>query len=171
MSTETQWSRIRGAVIAGALIVMTVGSAISAAGPEHSRARSLEGTWRVKVTLYDCSSGVERPPFWSLLSFARGGTLTETTANQALPGQRTPGHGVWGRTGGRDFQAVSEAFILFGPTYRSWTQRITQEITMASKDEFTSEASVAFLLTAGSLPSGPVPLPPAGCARAVGYRF
>jgi hypothetical protein len=105
------------------------------------------------------------PPAWCR-------RLTETTSNQALPGQRTPGHGVWDRTGGHEYLAVSEAFLLFGPTYRPWTQRITQDITLVSNDEFTSQASVEVSLTPGSLPRGPVPLPPAaGCARAVGYRF
>jgi hypothetical protein len=126
----------------------------------------------VEVTLFDCESGIERPSFWSLLTFARGGTLTETTANQALPGERTPGHGVWGGTGRDTYLAASEAFLLFGPALRPWTQRITQNIVMLSDDEFESQASVAFSLTPGSLPPAPVPLPPsAGCARAVGYRF
>jgi hypothetical protein len=64
---------------------------------------------------------------FALPNAEQSGTLTETTSNQALPGQRTSGHGVCGRTDVDAYLAVSEAFVLFGPTYRPWTQRITQD--------------------------------------------
>lgn len=49
-------------------------------GKSESQARKLEGTWRVQVTLRDCQTGAElRPPAPALLTFAKGGTLTETT--------------------------------------------------------------------------------------------
>src|ERR1017187_9170532 len=51
----------------------------------------LEGTWRVTVTQKVCATGAQIGlPFHSLLTFARGGTLTGTTASPAfLPGQRS----------------------------------------------------------------------------------
>lgn len=164
--------RVRLITAASIALVVMAGGVMGASGHEQARSRGLAGTWRVEVTLYDCNSGVERPPFWSLLTFGDDETMAETTSNQALPGTRTPGHGVWGRTGARDYRAVSEAFILFGPAYRPWTQRISQDITVHSSDQFTSQASVEFEYTPGTLPAGPVALPPApGCARANGYRF
>jgi hypothetical protein len=44
----------------------------------------------------DCESGAPLLTFPALLSFARGGTLTGTTASRAFqPGQRSSDHGVW----------------------------------------------------------------------------
>lgn len=149
----------------------------SLAGADEARhrgevRRSLEGTWRVQVTLVDCATGAERAPFWTLLTFARGGTMTDTTANQGFPGARTPGHGTWGRTRRGAYVAATEAFILFGPTLRPWIHRVEQAIDMTSDDTFSSTAKVTFALGAGPLPAPPVPLPPApACATAVGYRF
>ncbi len=77
--------------------------------------KGLQGTWRVAVQRTDCQTRANiGPPFASLLSFVLGGTFTEIPGTPTfLPGQRTPGVGVWTRTGERSFKAVSEAFILF----------------------------------------------------------
>lgn len=160
----------------GMAIVLALGSSGHAAGQEAAGSkgggRGLDGTWRVQVTIVDCSTGAERPPFWSLVTFARGGTATDTTANQSFPGQRTAGHGTWGRTGRFTYSASTEAFILFGPALRPWVHRIVQEIEMTGNDEFTSQASVSFSLAPGALPPPPMPLPTTPiCATAVGHRF
>ena len=73
----------------------------------------LEGTWRVQVTIRDCASGAALRTFPAFLTFAQGGTLTETTTGFP-PALRTPGHGVWEHLGGHTYRAVSEAF-LFNP--------------------------------------------------------
>ena len=61
----------------------------------HAAGRGLEGTWSFQVTLRDCSSGAPLGvPFYSLLTFNEGGTMTETTANAMFyPAERGPGHG------------------------------------------------------------------------------
>jgi hypothetical protein len=135
-------------------------------------ARKLEGTWRVTVTLRDCGTGAQSPPFQSLLTFARGGTLTGTTASPAfLPGQRTPDYGMWSPAGGHAFRAVEEAFILFDsphganrPGFRSGTQRISQTIELRNDDEFTSTASTSYFDVGGKLVTK-------GCASAIGRRI
>lgn len=139
--------------------------------PESSAPNGLEGTWRVEVIASDCA-GNERPPFWAYLTFARGGTLTGTTANQAFPGTRSPDHGVWDRLGGSTYRATTEAFILFGQTSASapWAHRLDQTITMLGSDQFSSVASSQFFVAAGPLPWAPAPVP-GGCARATGYRM
>src|SRR6202022_2550439 len=120
---------------------------------------------------YNCATGAPRPPFWSLLSFARGGTLTETTSAPAfLPGQRTPGHGVWSSTGENTYSAVSEGFILFDsptnpPGFKTGTQKILQAIVLNDENEnhFTSVASIKFFNADGTTLTG--------CAKAAGTRL
>jgi hypothetical protein len=139
---------------------------------DDSGAGGLEGTWRVEVTRRSCESGLASQPFQSLLTFARGGTLTGTTANPAfLAGQRSGDHGFWSPAGVRVFRAVDEAFILFdspgsgsGPGFKAGTQQISQTIEMKNDDEFTSSASTSFFDVRGKLLNK-------GCASAIGHRL
>ena len=64
----------------------------------------LVATWVVQVTQRDCASGAPLGvPFYSLLTFNEGGTMTETTANPMFfPAERGPGHGVWSHLTGGD---------------------------------------------------------------------
>lgn len=144
---------------------------IYAQSAQSAAPAGLEGTWRVEVIASDCA-GHERPPFWALLTFARGGTMTGTTTNQAFPGTRTPDHGSWTRVGPFAFEATTEAFILFGasPAPAPWAHRLTQSITMVTADEFESVATSEFFVASGPLPWSFAPVPH-GCARAVGYRM
>ena len=137
---------------------------------------TLAGSWHVTVALVDCTTGVARPPFQSLLTFGSEGTLVETTNNAAFkPGQRSPGHGVWRRTEGTSFSAYSDAFIMFSsaasmsppaPPFTRGLQRITQDIDIDPRapDTFRSTASVEFFDEAGTLLMK-------GCATATGTRF
>jgi len=86
-------SRISAAVLASAL---AVASTVPASAQSDESVAPLTGTWRVKVTQYNCATGMTLLWFWSVLSFQPGGTESETTSNPALqPGQRTPGYGFW----------------------------------------------------------------------------
>lgn len=143
-------------------------------GESKSNAGKLEGTWRVQVTLRDCQTGAAlRPASPALLTFAEGGTLTETTT-LFPPAVRGPGHGIWRRTGRGAYAAVSEAFLFNpgAPPANAWigTQRITQTIQIGEDpDELTSTASTEFFGPGG----GPIPgFPPApGCATAAAHRM
>jgi hypothetical protein len=135
--------------------------------------RRLEGTWRVEVTLRDCQTGAEiRPATPALLTFAKGGTLTETTT-VFPPAVRSPGHGFWEHTGAQTYSAVSDAFIFnpSAPPPSAWigTQRLTQTIQLGDDpDELTSTASTVFFGPTGN----PIPgFPPAGCATGVAHRM
>jgi hypothetical protein len=151
------------------LVALTVAGALPmtpARGAENSdaQARKLEGTWRVRVTTRDCQSGAEQRTFPAMLTFARGGTLTETTAGFP-PAARTPGHGIWRHEGGHTYSAVSEAF-LFSPA-GAWvgTQRLTQSIEIGGNpDELTSTATNEIFDTGGNLLTS-------GCATAEARRF
>ena len=103
----------------------------------------------------------------SLLAFAKGGTMSETTANAAFqPGQRTSGYGTWEHAPGGTYNSTDVAFILFtaGP-FTQGTQRINHSITvLPGGDQFNDEATVQFFDTNGNLIAS-------GCARAVGTRL
>ena len=70
-----------------------ISSGRSARAQSEQSAKGLEGTWRVTITQRQfCPAGppLGNSPVQSLLVFARGGTLSGTTANPAfLPGQRS----------------------------------------------------------------------------------
>jgi hypothetical protein len=133
-------------------------------GKSESGARKLQGTWRVQVTLRNCQSGQVLRTFPAMLTFAQGGTLTGTTTAFS-PAVRSPDHGVWRHTGWHTYSASSEAFLFSPAGVWTSTQRITQAIEIAGgADEFTSNATVEFLDTNGTVTS-------TGCATAVGHRY
>jgi len=164
------------ATLGASLMLLAAGLAAPASAQVAEQAavtRALEGTWQAVVTLRDCATLAPRAPFASLLTFARGGTLTETTANAAFqPGQRSPGHGVWSFAGVNHFRAASNAYILFDseanppvPGFQHGQQRITQDIRIAADpDVFTSVATVQFFDAAGQALA-------TACATAVAHRY
>jgi len=143
----------------------------TATGSAPARA-SLEGTYRVTITPYVCSTGQPVPNvrFHSFLSFSRGGTLLETTSNALFePAQRSAGFAYWERTGSNSYHAVTGAWILFDSTlssrYRRGLQRIEQGIELRDANHWSSEATVTFFDEGGTI------VPPTGCMRAVGERM
>lgn len=162
-----------------ALAMASLGMPGYAVAGEHSdnrhgdfRFASLGGAWRVEVTQYNCQTGVENPAISSFLTFGADGSLVETTSNPAFqPGQRSPGHGFWERSGPNAYRAVFEAFILFSstlpppaPQFQKGTQRIEQEIRLTGRNSFASEATVTFFDQGGAIIGS-------ACAKAVGDRM
>jgi hypothetical protein len=160
------------ATIAGMLVLGSAGTALTAdEGKPASRA--LTGTWLVQVQQRICAT--QQPlgdAFYSLLTFASGGTMTGTTSSPLFaPGQRTGDFGVWSHGGRGSFSAVSEAFLLADsastpPGLKRGLQRITQTITIpeGDPDTFSSVAEVEFFDMNSQLLRS-------GCATAVGKRF
>jgi len=141
----------------------------------NAETRTLEGTWWVQVTaLTDCVSQVPLMSFTALLTFAKGGTMTGTTANPAFAiGQRSPDHGVWFRSrAAHGYRASSVALLLFGtspnfpatPGFQAGSQRLSQAIDVTDPDHFTSDAVSEFFDVGGNKYRE-------GCATAVGQRF
>jgi hypothetical protein len=156
--------------LAAAILAVSLFTLSANAQSERSAASPLEGTWRVQVTLHNCADpSITFPPFWSVLSFQRGGTESETTSNPALlPGQRTSGFGFWERTGGNTYFSATEAFILFDsptnpPGLKKGVQKILQTIVMTDDNDWTADATVAFFNNDGTSSSG--------CANAQGFRL
>jgi hypothetical protein len=141
----------------------------------HAAGRALEGTWAFQITLRDCTSGTPLgAPFFSLLTFNQGGTMTETTANSMFfPAEREPGHGVWSHVKGggygdasdRRYQARSLALITANGVLTQ-EQIIRQNIQMGNNPNTlqTTSASVEFYKPDGTLVRK-------GCATAQGTRF
>jgi hypothetical protein len=159
---------IAAAMLTTAMVL--TGSANAGSTERFAPSPSLHGTWRVQVTQYNCQNpSMALPPFWSLLSFHRGGTETETTSNPALePGQRTAGYGYWERSGNNTYFSVTEAFILFDssanpPGLKSGVQKILQTIALTDENDFSSIATVKFFNADGTVTTG--------CAKAQGIRL
>jgi hypothetical protein len=163
------------AIVCSAVVALAVATACgSAAADGHGFGRfqlpaPLDGAWQVRITPYDCSTGVPLPPqfeFDSLNSFASGGTMTETTSNpRFMPGQRSVGLGYWERTGRSSYETVFQAFVQFtGGNYTQGTQRVDQDIELVDADHWNSTAVVSFSDVAGAPVSS-------GCMRAVGVRM
>ena len=170
-STTKRLATATGAALALAGVFF-LSSGPSVRAQSEQSAKGLEGTWRVTVTQRACPAGQPLgPPFQSLLMFARGGTLSGTTASSAfLPGQRSTDFGGWSGAG-RDYDALSEAFIIFsGGTFTQGSQTIRHSINLTKNGNgFTDIASVQFLDVNGN-PVTPTATAP-GCATAIGQRM
>jgi hypothetical protein len=154
-------------VLAGALVQSFGGNAAAQSNSEGT----LQGTWRVQINPINCQTGASLPSFSGLVSYARGGTLTEVINSQAfLPGQVTPGLGVWSHTQANAYKAVWEVFILFdtpptvpGFPFKRGVQRLIRDIEVDG-DQMTFSASSQFFDSNGN------PLF-ATCASGTGTRF
>ncbi len=137
---------------------------------QAAKAQTLEGTWRVRITVFDCQTGELISAFRALETFARGGTLTGTSAAIVFPNVLSPAHGVWSADPKRDgsersYRAASTAFITRDGVL-VLTQVITQNIQIGNNpDEFVSNVSAEFFNPDGELVSGP------GCGTAAGERM
>jgi hypothetical protein len=153
--------RAAGLVLAGMLFLGPGLTARAQSADARSR-NGLEGTWRVQVTVSDCDTGAVLRTFPALFAFAKGGTVTNTTAGQ-FPALFTPGFGVWRHSEGHTYSAVSEAFV-FSPA-GAWiqTHRLTRVITVDG-DEFTDKVALEIFDTSGNLIV-------TGCGTSVATRF
>jgi hypothetical protein len=107
-------------------------------------APELEGGWRVRVTP---AVGAPIPPFLTFSTFGRGGTFLESTQ----PGQG-PGHGVWRRTGGREFVITFEKILLSSEGNFAGTLKVREAIRLsASGDSYTGDATAEAFDPSGHL--------------------
>src|SRR5713101_7495335 len=129
----------------------------------------LRGTWRVQINPINCQTGAPLPSFSARVSYARGGTLIEVINSQAfLPGQVTPGLGVWSHTQASAYKAVWEVFILFDspttpPGFKRGVQRLMRDIEVHG-DQMTFNGSSQFFDTNGNVLA-------VTCASGTGTRF
>jgi hypothetical protein len=158
--------------VAGFVVLAVAGTA-AAAQPVASRRGDLAGAWSVQVTLRDCSTNAPiGVPFNSLVSFHRGGTLSENAASLAFaPGQRTGGHGKWSRLGSRTYRQEMVNLILFDtapnlpttPGFFAGWQVVTHTVVV-NGGELSSSGTNAFYRSTGELYRS-------GCSTATGRRI
>jgi hypothetical protein len=154
---------IAALVLTGMLVLasgFTARAQSDGARPHHC----LQGTWRVQVTVRDCQTGAVQRTFPTLFAFAKGGTVTNTTAGQP-PALFTPGFGVWRHTDDHSYSAVTEAFVFSPAGVWIQTNRFTRAIDVdADGDEFTDTIALEILDTSGNVIAR-------GCGTSVGTRF
>jgi len=142
-------------VLLGTLLPPVWGNTAAA---ESNTGSKLQGTWQVQINPFICGTDIMLPAFSALVSYTRGGTLTEVVnAGAFLPGQVTPGLGVWSRTQGGLYKAVWEVFILFdtpsnvpGFPFKRGVQRLTRDIQVFG-DYMTVDGSSELLDANGNL--------------------
>ena len=141
------------------------GSALTANAADDKSHESIQGTWRVQVTVRDCQTGNPlRPTFPALFAFAKGGTASNTTGGQ-FPALFTSGLGVWGHTEGNTYKAVLENFVFSPAGVPIQTHRFTHTIEVDNDaDQFTDTIKLEILDTNDHLIG-------TGCGTAVGHRF
>ena len=152
------------ALVATGLLILASGSTANAQSEDARSHRGLQGAWRLQLTVLDCQTGQVQRTFPALATFAKGGTLTLTTAGQ-LPSLFTPGLGVWRHTEGNKYSAVSEQFVFSPAGVWIQTHRLTRAIEVdVDGDEFTDTVALEILDTSGNVIV-------TGCATSVGSRF
>ena len=152
------------ALVLAVMLILGSGSATSAQSEDAGSHKRLEGVWRFQVTVRNCQTGEPLRTFPALFTFAKGGTLTVTTAGQ-FPALSTPGLGVWRHTDGDTYSAVFEAFV-FSPA-GAWiqTHRITHSIEVGDDaDEFADTVKLEIFGTTGNLIA-------TGCGTSAARRF
>ena len=144
-------SRWTAAVVLVGMLILGFGTTARAHSEDDRSGNGLEGTWRAQLTILDCQTNVVLRSFPARFAFAKGGTLTLTTAGQP-PSLYTAGLGVWRHTVGHSYSAVSEAFIFNTAGAWTQTQRLTRLIHVGiGGDTFTDVVALEVLDTNGNV--------------------
>jgi hypothetical protein len=143
----------------------------------------LTGAWTIQVTLRNCDTGAPMGSFLSLVSFHRGGTLSEATSSLTFqPGQRSDGHGTWKHLRGLTYSQRMIALIRFdspanlpgtptfdpsrpvSPGFLAGTVTVTHRVRLTGADTLESSGTNGFYDASGQLYR-------TGCSTATGQRF
>jgi hypothetical protein len=170
-STASRVAAVIG--VAGALLLGT-GRAGQAQSNQSASKTGLEGTWFVQVTLRDCATDAPvGPPFSSLVTFHRGGTISETTGSSAFAsGQRSDGQGGWNAEGHNTYTQRMVSLINFdtapnfpkSPGFFAGWSVVSHTLELTDANHATSSGTNAFYKADGTLYR-------TGCSTAVSVRF
>lgn len=167
--------------LSGALFAI---SGTGVAGQSSSIREKLVGSWVVEVTLRNCQTNAPLHTDNALISFHRGGTISESARGAAFaPGQRGAGHGVWVYQGRDTYSQKLIAPVTFetqpnlpgtptfdparpvSPGFSAGWQTVTHTIQLsANENEFVSSGTNAFYRFDGTPYR-------TGCSTAAARRF
>jgi hypothetical protein len=165
------------------ILIVTSGGTVMAQSNSGSQ-ESLAGAWAIQVTLRDCSTEAPLgPAFNALVSFHRGGTLSESNAGPGFAiGQRTAGHGNWSRLRGRTFSQRMVSLIVFdtdpnlpgtpgfdpkkpvSPGFFTGWMIVSHTVRLTDDDHLMSSGTNTFYKANGEVYR-------TGCSTAAGQRF
>jgi hypothetical protein len=172
-------SKVLGTLALASALLAASGT--RAAAQSSSSSQGLVGAWLVQVVLRNCETSAPIGSLHSLVSFHRGGTLSESPGAGFAPGQRSVGHGSWGHQGANTYSQEVIALITFdtppnlpgtltfdptqpvSPGFLAGWQTITHTIEL-NGNELVSSGTNAFYRSDGTLYR-------TGCSTAVAQRF
>jgi len=131
-------------------VAAAVGFSSASSAASSTEGLQLDGTWMVTVTRVNPPPGVA-PTFKSLLSYARGGVMIETSNTGTT--RRGPALGQWERIG-NDLFATSMWLFRFDPAtgVSLGTQEIDRTMRLSADGEsFTAVAVIHFFDPDGHL--------------------
>ena len=158
-------------IVGGTITTLTLVAALAfgpAFGQDEAKSTRgggrLAGTWDVRVSIRNCQTGAEIRGFNSIGTFMSGGTMLDTTTGMP-PTMRTPGHGVWSHTDGRNYRFSFKAFSFDAAGNATGWQIVRHEATLEPNgDEYTSAGTAEFYAPNGTLVS-------TGCSSTTAVRF
>ena len=169
-------SKTRGIITLGLMVTLLGGVGrltLAQSSNSASDALRIEGTWLVRVTLRNCATDAALSSITSIVTFAPGGTLTETPGGTAFaPGQRSDGQGTWSHTGGHTYTQRFVALIRFdtppnpptSPGFVAGLQTVTHTVELVDSHNLFSRGTNEFFDANGTLYRS-------GCSTAIGRRF
>jgi len=165
-----------------ASILGVTGTRAAAQSNASASETGLVGVWAVQVTLRDCTTQAPQGSFNSLVTFHRGGTISESAGSLSFaPGQRTSGHGTWDHTGKDSYRQHMIALVLFNtapnlpgtpgfdptkpvsPGFQAGWVTVTHTVELSDADSLTSAGTNAFYRSDGTVYR-------TGCSTAIGVR-
>ena len=134
--------------------------------------RSIHGVWLFVIQQKDCQTGNPGAGFGrGLMTFAEGGTISETAAPVAgsavpVPLLRSAGHGVWERHSWNHYTATFISQRLNPPdgTFAGWHKVQTSMQLAESGNEFTGTSSFEIVNPSGAVLAS-------GCAAITATRL
>jgi hypothetical protein len=175
--------RVMGAIGLTAAVVLLSGSIGLAHSKPSGSGPRLEGTWFVEVTLRNCTTNASLGSFRSLVTFHRGGTISESTSSPSFAiGQRSPGHGNWDFEGDHMFSQRMVSLINFDtapnlpgvpgfnpalpvtPGFFAGWGTVTHSVKLSGPNHLTSAGTNEFFRADGTSYR-------TGCSTAVAERF
>jgi hypothetical protein len=168
--------------LAGALLVTSATTGLAQSNESASRS-GLEGAWLVQVTLRNCATNASLGSVNSLVTFHRGGTMSESASSPAFAiGQRSDGHGNWTFDGDHTYGQRMVNLINFdtapnlpgmpgfnpslpvSPGFFAGWQTVTHTVELVDANHITSSGTNAFYKADGTVYR-------TGCSTAVATRF